>query len=145
MPDDGFGNVRIQLFVLDLLPGLRWRDVNTATRLICTTWQNGQNRDVDVVRPIHLSQVSNAAPTVFVAIDLEPVGIAVVAETAVEQVPRVLRFFRTVVNFFGPKTDDSFFPAITRGRFQQQSDTPPRFGSDTFGTRRYQTDTKQRY
>lgn len=50
--DHGFSDMRIQFFVLDLLPGLRWRDVNTAARLICTTWQNGQNGDLDVVRPI---------------------------------------------------------------------------------------------
>ena len=82
--------------------------MNTAARLICTTWQNGQNGDLDVVRPIHLSQVSNAAPTVFVGIDLEPIGIAVVPETAVDQIPLVLRFFSTRRKPLRLKSDDSF-------------------------------------
>lgn len=121
--------------------------MSTATPLVCTTRQNGQDRNFNLVRPLQLSQVSNAAPTMFAAINPEPIAVAVVVEFAVEKIPLVMRLSRSGVNLLGPKTHSGFFPLVALRRLflNQQSDTPLRFGSNRLGTGRNQTDTKQRY
>ena len=79
-----FGDMRIQLFVVDLLPCLRRRNMNTSAGLIDPAWQNRQNGDLDIVGPIQLTEVSDAAPTVGTGINFQPIPIAVVVKPAVE-------------------------------------------------------------
>jgi hypothetical protein len=83
VPNFRFRNVRVDVFVIDLLSGLRGRNLDTAAWLIRSTWQSGQNRNLNVVRPIQLAEVPDAAPRISIAVYFEPVAVAVVVKISV--------------------------------------------------------------